>query len=167
MFGKRAEATSGYDVPPSSNAVWLDGPNRGKPVKSTPIKLKPGQSFKLDPNEAELRQQASYLASLGNVGALEQRAAFAKWQMQEAEAQFEKAKLIQSNPALIAQHAPPPRRWPLIALVTLLAGLFGLQVWTFVQSQRRPTLQGGSEIASESLSEVPSRQARAEGKASR
>lgn len=167
MFGRR-EATTGYEVPKGNGrAVWLDGPNRGKPVDRGPIKLKPGEALKLDPNEAELRQQAAYLAKLGNVGFLEQRMAFAKWQMQRTEADFETAKLLQSNPSLIAGYTPPPRRWPMITLVLLLAGLFVLQVWTFARSQSRPTLQGGSEIAPEARSEAPSEQARVERKAGR
>lgn len=95
--------------------------------------------IKIDPQESELRQQAAYLARLGNMGALEQRAAFAKWQMQETEAQFEKAKLIQANPSLAAAYAAPPRRWTVYLLTSSIVLLLGLQVAMFWRSQNPPS----------------------------
>lgn len=95
--------------------------------------------IKLDPRESELRQQAAYLAKLGNMGMLEQRMAFAKWQAQESEAQYEKAKLIEANPSLVAQHVPPARRWPMYLLIILIAAMVALQGVVFYRTQHPPS----------------------------
>jgi hypothetical protein len=94
--------------------------------------------IKIDPQESELKQQAAYLARLGNMGALEQRAAFAKWQMQETEAQFEKAKLIQANPSLAAAYVPPTNRWGIALLTVVAAAILALQAVTFYRTQHAP-----------------------------
>lgn len=143
MSKQAREEMRGYSVPDTRDVpkVWADGPNKGKLVSRTPVKVR---ALKLDPVEAEARAEASRLAKLGSLGKLEIEAQHAVHVAELKQAAYEVAYSYQKNPWL-RQEVVPPSRWPTFALVTVLALLVAVQVAMFWQSQRHPALRSQNE----------------------
>jgi hypothetical protein len=132
------EAQRSYSVPDTRDVPkrWADGPNAGKLVHKTPMKVR---SLKLDPVEAEARAEASRLAKLGKLGKLEIEARHAMQVAELKQAAYEVAYSYQENPWL-RREVVPPSRWPIYVLVVVLALLVTLQAANLWRAQH-PTLR--------------------------
>jgi hypothetical protein len=128
----------------AGDEVWLDGENAGKRVKDTPIKIKAGVAYKLDPEARLDRQQ---LKAMEDPGWLQTQAEYHS-KLGSAFADFHAATIMaQENPRLVATQRPPSK-WPLrlllAAMLVMLATVLVL-AWQVAKLARNPTLpsQGG------------------------
>lgn len=120
------------------NTVWLNGPDAGKPVRDRPIR---NRSFKIDHEAAELGMGAEQLERLDQVGVLKKRAAYASALADRTKADVEIAELVQHDRWLLGAQRPPPRRWPVVALLAVQALTLGLLLWVMTRaSQPYPSL---------------------------
>ena len=138
ILARMQDESEGYDVPDTSDLpkFWADGPNKGKRVGTTSIKVR---SLKLDPNESVLRAEAAELARLTDLGRLEVDKDHAQLEADLKKAAYELACSFKRHPWKRVTHVPPSR-WPTYLLTAVLAALVMVQVVLFVQSQR-PTPQ--------------------------
>jgi hypothetical protein len=151
------EAQRSYSVPDTRDVPkrWADGPNAGKLVHKTPMKVR---SLKLDPDEHDVRLSARRLAAMGDVGRLEIDAAWAEKVAIDKKNAYEMAVMLKENGHLRRQYVPPSR-WPTIALVTVLVLLATLQAANLWRAQH-PTpgsSAGGQDppVSQELTSEEP------------
>lgn len=157
MSSKQEErdAQRGYSVPDTRDVPkrWADGPNAGKLVHKTPLKVR---SLKLDPDEHDVRLSARRLAAMGDVGRLEIDAAWAEKVAFDKKNAYEMAVMLKENGHLRRQYVPPSR-WPTFLLVTVQAVLVALLFTMFIRSQHptppkevpTPDPPGGKEVAPE------------------
>lgn len=165
MFGRRSDA-QGSAMPEFANRkkVWLGGDRHGQPVGNSPIKIPRGVSFKLDPEAHESALAALQLANLDDIGALEKMAAYQKRLHLDAENRFELAKMVRTDPWMIAHHRTQ-RRWPLYVLCAALLLVVGGQSVLLVRMLLRPTLsEVGRVSAIEPREGGSGQEGRAEGR---
>lgn len=130
--------------------IWLNGPNRGKEVSQTPIKIRQGDSLKLD-NEANLTEHQ--LSAMQDKEWLLKQSKFFGHMHTATTSFYDAAVMADEDPRLLANQRPPSR-WPLRLLVgamlVLVALVCGLS-WRVMILSTRSTLPSRDANAAQYL----------------
>lgn len=132
-----------------ARTFWLDGENKGKPVKDTPVKV--SKSYKLDPAAGEAARAQRELEALGNVGWLQTQEEYFEAMAQMKRGERIAAELVQKHPMLVANQRPS--KWPMRILVATMVALFATVLVLAWHVSRIP--YPSLPAASASVSEAP------------
>lgn len=128
--------------------IWGNGPHAGEEVKNTPIKIRSGDSLKMDPDASEAALRRAELARMGDIGFLKNRAEYHAALAEMSAGALKAAEAVDRDPRLVANQMPPSK-WPLRILVAAMLALFFtmLVVMWRVERMGRPTLPSPSDEA--------------------